>query len=221
MIKLAITLCLLITALLQAEPSSGKKVEIRFLAERVPAELGKVQLVSKKEKCAPFDLPISFLSPPLTAPERAFSLFSSEKNLSLANITLPEEGDAFIVLLFPSEKGGFKHVIISDKNANFKAGDFYFYNQANATVMGFVGNAKFTLAPANGTIVRPTKPSGDGAYYDIGLGVREKDGDKPLSVARWPVQKGIRTYVFFFINPRSGKLDFRGVDDFIEPEVAP
>lgn len=50
--------------------------------------------------------------------------------------------------------------------------------------------------------------------------MREKEGDKPLSIARWPVQKGSRMYVFFFLNPRSGKLDFRAVDEFVEPEVA-
>jgi len=221
MTKLAALLFLLATVLVHAQTPSGKKPQIRFLAERVPAEMGQVLLAAKEEKSAPFDLPISFLSPPQTAPERAFALVTAEKNLSLANISLPEEGDAFIVLLFPADKGGYKHVVISDKNANFQAGDVYFYNQADKTVMGFVGSAKFTLEPTKGTIVRPTKPSGGGAYYDVGLGVREKDGDKPLSVARWPVQKGIRTYVFFFINPRTAKLDFRGVDEFIEPEVAP
>jgi len=28
-------------------------------------------------------------------------------------------------------------------------------------------------------------------------------------------------YIFFFISPRTGKLDFRAVDEFVEPQVAP
>jgi len=219
MIKLAAFFCLLATALTHAEPSGGKKAKIRFLAERVPAEIGQVMLVAKEAKSAPFDLPVSFLSAPQTPPERVFALWSAANNLPLATIALPDEGDSFIVLLFPSNEGGYKHVVISDKNPNFKPGDIYFYNHADKTVMGFVGSAKFILDSAKGLTLRPTNPSGNGVYYDVGLGVREKDGDKPLSIARWPVQKGIRMYVFFFINPRTGKLDFRGVDEFVEPEV--
>ena len=103
---------------------------------------------------------------------------------------------------------------------DFKPGDIYFYNHADKTVLGFVGSSKFILDPAKGKAVRPTKPSGDGAYYDVGLGIREKEGDKPLSIARWPVQNGIRMYVFFYLNPRTQKLDFRAVDEFVEPENA-
>lgn len=165
-------------------------------------------------------LPVSYLSAAQNPPERVFALWSATKNLALTNIALPEQGDSFIVLLFPANEGGYKHVVISDNNPDFKPGDIYFYNQADKTVMGFVGNAKFTLDPAKGATLKPAGPSGDGAYYDFGLGVREKEGDRPLSVARWPIQKGSRMYVFFFLNPRSGKLDFRAVDEFVEPEVA-
>lgn len=221
MIKLAALFCLFATVLAHGEPSGGKKLKVRFLAERAPVDLGQMMLAVKEVKTPPFDLPVSCLSPPQTPPERGFALWSAAKNLPLAQITLPAEGNSFIVLLFPANEGGYKHVIISDNNPDFKSGDIYFYNQADKTVMGFVGSAKFILDPAKGSTLRPTGPSGDGAYYDVGLGVREKEGDKPLSIARWPVQTGIRMYVFFFISPRTGKLDFRAVDEFVEPEVAP
>ena len=217
MYKLAALFCLLAATQAHAQQSGGAKVKVRFLAERAPAEIGQVMLVAKEAKSPPFELPVSYLSAPQTPPERVFGLWSAEKNVSLTNIALPEAGDSFIVLLFPANEGGYKHVVISDNNPEFKPGDIYFYNQADKTVMGFVGSATFTLDPAKGRTLRPTNPSGDGAYYDVGLGVREKEGDKPLSIARWPVQNGIRMYVFFYINPRSGKLDFRAVDEFVEP----
>lgn len=221
MFKLAALFYLLAATLIHAQPVGGAKLKVRFLAERAPAEIGQVMLVAKEAKSALFELPVSYLSAPQTPPQRVFALWSTAKNVSLTNIALPETGNSFIVLLFPANEGGYKHVVISDNNPEFKPGDIYFYNQADKTVMGFVGSAKFTLEPAKGTTLRPTNPSGDGAYYDVGLGVREKEGDKPLSIARWPVQKGIRMYVFFYINPRSGKLDFRAVDEFVEPEVSP
>lgn len=219
--KLTFLFCLLAATLAHAEPSGGKKLNVRFLAERAPTDLGQVMLAVKEVKTPPFDLPVSYISAPQNPPERIFALWSAKKNLALTTINLPDEGNSFIVLLFPANEGGYKHVIISDNNPNFKPGDVYFYNQADKTVMGYVGSAKFVLDPANGKTLRPANPSGDGAYYDVGLGVREKEGNKPLSIARWPVQKGIRMYVFFFISPRTGKLDFRAVDEFVEPEVAP
>lgn len=219
MTKLTVLFCLLATAVAHAQPSGTKKAKVRFLAERAPAEIGQVMLVAKEAKSAPFDLPISHLSAPQTPPERVFALWSAAKNVSLTNIALPEEGDSFIILLIPANEGGYKHVVMSDKNPDFKPGDIYFYNHADKTVLGFVGSAKFVLDPAKGKTLRPANPSGNGAYYDVGLGVREKEGDKPLSIARWPVQKGIRMFVFFFMNPRTGKLDFRAVDEFVEPEV--
>jgi hypothetical protein len=220
MFKLATLFCLLATTLAQAQPGGSKKINVRFLAERAPAEIGQVMLVANEAKSPPFDLPVSHLSAPQNPPERVFGLWSVAKNVPLTNITLPEEGNSFIVLLIPSAEAGYKHVVMTDKNPNFRPGDIYFYNHADKTVLGFVGSSKFILEPAKGTTLRPSKPSGDGAYYDVGLGIREKEGDKPLSIARWPVQKGIRMYVFFFLNPRTQKLDFRAVDEFVEPENA-
>ena len=190
---------------------------MRFLAERAPVELGQVQLAAKEVKSKPFDLPINHLSEPQTPPQRLFSVWSVAKNVSLATVTLPELGDAFIVLLIPAAEGGYKPVVIAAQDANFKPGDIYFYNHANKTVLGYVGTAKFVLEPAVGQVLRPQGPSTEGPFYEIGLGVREKEGDRPLSTARWPIQKDMRMYVFFFINPQTQRLDFRAVDEFVEP----
>ena len=91
MYKLLSILCLLATVFVHAEPSGGKKVKVRFLAERVPPEIGQVVLAAKELKSSPFDLPVSFLSPAQSPPERVFALWSVTKNLALTNITLPEE----------------------------------------------------------------------------------------------------------------------------------
>lgn len=200
--------------------SAGTKsgVSVRFLAERMPEELGQVALAAKDAKTAPFDVPVNHLSDPQTPPQRVFSVWSVAKNVSLATVTLPEQGDSFIVLLVPSAESGFKPVVIAAKNKDFAPGDIYFYNHADKTVLGYVGTAKFVLDPAQGKTLRPAGASTEGPYYQIGLGVREKDGDRPLSTARWPIQKDIRMYVFFFINPRTQRLDFRAVDEFVEPE---
>jgi hypothetical protein len=221
MLKFLALFSLLAATLVPAQTSGSKGgPKVRFLAERAPEAIGKVMLVAKEAKSAQFDLPTNHLSEPQTPPERIFSVWSAARNVSVATVTLPEQGDSFIVLLVPSADGGYKPIVISAKDANFKPGDIYFYNHADKTVLGYVGTSKFILEPAKGKTVRPQGPSGDEKnYYEVGLGIREKEGDRTLSTARWPVQKDMRMYVFFYLNPKSQRLDFRAVDEFVDPEI--
>lgn len=204
----------------QSSASKGGELKVRFLAERAPAEIGQVALVTKDAKSALFDLPINHLSEPQTPPQRIFQVWSSARNVSLATVKLPDQGDSFIVLLIPKSEGGYSPVVISARDASFRPGDIYFYNHADRTVLGYVGTSKFVLPPAKGTALRPDGAKEGGLYYEVGLGVREKDGDRPLSIARWPVQKQMRMYVFFFINPGTHRLEFRAVDEFVAMESA-
>lgn len=215
----SLVLGLVAATLLPAAAQSKSGPKVRFLAERAPQEIGKVLLAVKEVKTAPFDLPVNHLSEPQSPPARAFAVWSTAKNVSLSTVTLPEQGDNFIVLLVPSATGGYSPVVISASDPQFRPGDIYFYNHADKTVLGYVGTAKFILEPGKGRTLRPEGPSGDGNFYNIGLGVREEAGDRPLSTSRWPVQKQMRMYVFFYTNPQTGRLDFRAVDEFIEPEA--
>jgi hypothetical protein len=218
--KFVLCILLLLTGWLAAQAPAGKgSLKVRFLAERVPPQAGQVSLVAKEAKSPLFDLPINHLSAPQSPPERVFAVWATGLNASLATVTLPEEGNQFIVLLVPAKEGGFKPVVIAAKANDFRPGDVYFYNHADKTVLGFVGTSTFTLEPGKGKSLRPDGAKGDGLYYDVGLGVREKEGDRTLSKARWPVQKQMRMYVFFYINPTNGRLDFRAVDEFVEPDA--
>lgn len=197
----------------------GKGPTVRFLAERVPADLGQVVLSADETRGQPFDLPVNNLSEPMAAPARACKLLSVEKNVPLANLAFPEKGDEFIALLVPSPEGGYKPVIMSAKDPKFKVGDVYFHNHSDKAVLGYVGTAKFTLAPGKGTVLRPAGAKDD-TYYDVGFGFHdETKGNRVLSKTRWPVDKHIRSYVFFFVNPSTKKIDFRAVDEFVAPDT--
>jgi hypothetical protein len=214
--RIAVFLRLLFTPLLNAQ-ESGRDVKVRFLAERVPANLGKVELLAGKVRSAGFDLPANHLSEPQSPPARGFSVCQAGKDAALAAVTLPEGGKSFIVLLIPAQAGGYKPVVVPSDDPSFKPGDVYFYNHSDKPVLGYVGTAKFVLQPATGQTLRPTgaKPEN---YYDVGFGVREKEGDRALSTTRWPVDPQQRSYVFFFVNPKNNRLDFRAVDEFVPPE---
>jgi hypothetical protein len=192
-------------------------VEVRFLAESAPSDLGRVALVIEKTRTEPFDLPVNNLSTPQKPKARIFSLWAMEKNVSLATITLPEEGKSFIVLLLTSPKGGYAPVVMRSDNSAFKPGDIYFYNNADKPVFGFVGTEKFNLAPSNGTVLRPKGARAE-KFYDVGLGVREPEGNRLLCATRWPEDNQARFYVFFFVNPATKRIAYRAVDEFVPVE---
>ncbi len=216
MLRIAVALTLALTTFAQAQSSSKGGAKVRFLAERVPAGLGDVELLAEEIRSSPFSLPINNLSDPQDAPARAFSVVPQGKTSSLVNITLPEEGKNFIAMLVPAAKD-YQAIVMADNDPNFKPGDVYFYNHANKPVLGYVGTAKFTLAPRKGTTLRP-KGAREEGFYDVGFGVKEKEGNRAISTTRWPVEKQIRSYVFFFVNPSTQRLDFRAVDEFVPPE---
>lgn len=212
---LLITLCLGTLTLAAQEKGN---ISLRFVAERAPAVIGQVNVVSAEAKSEPFALPTNNLSAAIKVAARALTLNTVEKNLELCKIVLPENGNDFVILLLPNPKGGYINTVIPAKDASFRPGDVYFYNHSDKTVLGFVGKATFILPAGQGKALRPVGAKAEG-YYDVGFGVRETTGDRPLSSSRWPVEKQIRSYVFFFVNPQSKAVDFRAVDEFVEPEA--
>jgi hypothetical protein len=220
-VSILLLACSFSAPLLHAQEPEKEKdkdgIKVRFLAEQAPKEIGEVTLAVEDKHSANFTLSANNLSEPQVAPARAFKLQTVIKNLPLAAIALPDAGKSFIVLLVPVPTGGFKPLVLRADDPGFKPGDTYFYNHSDKTVLGFVGTAKFTLEPGKGQSLHPEGARPE-KFYDVGFGVREKDGDKPLSSTRWPVEPNIRSYVFFFTNSQTKRVDFRAVDEFVDPE---
>lgn len=195
--------------------AAEKAAEVRFLAEMVPNDLGQVVLLNAEIRSEPFDLPMNNLSPFQKAPARAFGLWSLEKNLSLANIRLPDQGDAFLVLLLRSPEGGYRPVVMPAENPSFKGGDIYFYNNTNKVVLGLFGETKLLLDPGKGTVLTP-RGFGDNRFYHAMLGVRESDGDQVIKSMKWPASKTMRNYVFFYFDSVKKRITYRAVDEFVD-----
>lgn len=194
------------------------KVEVRFLAERLPRDLGPVVLAAEEARSDPFNLPMNNLSAPQIPPTRLFSVWSDKAAKSLSTVKLPEEGNSFIVLLIPTgEKESYTAVVMPYRNPKFKPGDIFFFNLADKSVLGYVGTAKFILETGKSRVVTP-EGAREAKFYDVGLGVREEEGDKLLAMTRWPEAQNMRYYVFFFTDPKTNLVTFRGVDEFIPPE---
>jgi hypothetical protein len=217
MTRFLLTIALLLPPSGHAEPSSKAEAEVRFLAERAPNDLGKIVLAAADVRSDPFDLPVNNLSAPQTPPARLFSVWSVDKNISLATVSLPDDGKSFITLLVTNPKGGYTPVVMRYDDPAFKAGDIYFHNLTNKTTLGFVGTAKFVLQPGRGTVLHPKGARAE-KFYDVGLGIREKDGDRVLATTRWPEDPLARFYVFFYVDPETKRITYRAVDEFVMPE---
>lgn len=195
----------------------GKPIELRFAGQSAPAELGKLVMVAEEARSEPFELPLNFLSEPQIAPARAVTLERESKAGALATIKLPEEGNAFIVLLIPGVKSTFEAIVMPARGDTFRPGDYYVHNISTKPVIGQVGSVRFALRSRDGRVVRP-KGAREGRFYDVALGVREDSTNRVISTSRWPVAPRMRTYVFFFDNPKRGDVDFRAIDEFVPEE---
>lgn len=200
-----------------AETKGAEGVEVRFLAQAVPNDLGQVALANAETRSAPFDLPMNNLSSPQEPPSRVFSVWSVTKAASLATVKLPEEGKDFICLLlmFPG-KPGYSPVVFPSKDPGFRAGDVHFFNMANKPVLGFLGTAKFELNPGKSAVVTPR--GGEERFYRVGLGVKEPEGNRVIKTMKWPKSEQTRYYVFFYVEPVKGRITYRAVDEFVIPE---
>jgi hypothetical protein len=211
-----ITAAIVVASAPAAEREAAKGVEVKFLAQVIPNDLGKVVLANADSRSEPFDLSMNNLSPAQVPPARLFSVWSVEKNVSLATVQLPEEGGQFICLLLlkPGEPG-YTTVLMPAADPKFKAGDVYFFNNANKPVLGFLGTAKFALNPGKSAVVTPR--GGKERFYRIGLGVSEPEGNRLIKTMKWPKSKQTRYYVFFYVDPVKNRVTYRAVDEFIIP----
>jgi len=204
----------------EAEPAKPKSggIQMRLLAEQVPANLGKVYLLFDKSKSPAFALPTNTLSAAVPVPSRAMVLKTEDKDIPLCSVTLPETGKAFAVILVTARPAGYSPIIVRTDDPSFKAGDVYFINRSRRTVLGKLGGTSLALEPGATAKNRPTSPR-ENSYYDVSFGTREEDGYKLMSSSRWPVDSQLRSYVFFFTNA-DARTTFRAVDEYIPPPPA-
>lgn len=200
-----------------AQDKGPKGVKVRFLAQAVPNDLGKVALAAAEIRTDPFDLPMNNLSAEQEPPSSVFSVWSMDKNLSLATVKLPEEGKNFICLLLLNPgKPGYSPVVLPANKPGFGAGDVYFFNNANKPVLGFLGSSKFELNPGNSMVVTPR--GGEERFYHVGLGVKEAEGNRLIKSMKWPKSSHTRYYVFFYVDPVKSRITYRAVDEFLPPK---
>jgi hypothetical protein len=207
-------MCLLLLAV--SFVAGGEKTRLRFLAESVPADLGEVVWMAGGKEGGGLQLAGNQLSAPINVPDRVIGLQSKQDRRKLGVVTLPAAGDSFVVLLIPEPAGTLKSVVIDANPRNFHGGDVFLYNHSDRKIGGHLGATEFELAPGEGMSLRAGGDLTEG-NYNVAFNVREETGDRVLRTMRWPVQTRSRSYGFFFRNPGKDRIEFRAVDEFVEP----
>lgn len=205
--------CSLLAPLAAQEKKAKAGLQVKLLAELVPNDLGQVVLTKGDWKSEPVDLPTNELSEPVAVTERELILKTVGKSLSLAKITLPEQGKAFAVVLVSAKPAGYKPIVVRTDDPAFKAGDVFFINRSGKLILAKLGSTALALKPGETAKSRPSDPK-ENAYYDIAFATRDKTGDNLISTTRWPIDHLLRSYVFFFTDTR-GKVTYRAVDEYL------
>lgn len=195
----------------------GDKATLRFLAERAPDDFGDVVLVTTGNEGESFSLPVEKLSESFTVPTRVISLLSKRDERKLAGITLPANGDSFVVLLIPEPKGTLKSLVVDVSGHSFRSGDVFLCNSTELPVAGHLGTTDFVVEPGEGKPLRPGINPED-ISYNVVIHSREEAGDRVIRTLRWPVQMRSRSYCFVFRNQAGNRIEIRAVDEFVKPE---
>lgn len=221
MISRIACLSLLLAGIVHAQDSAPAKtrdsgnIQVRFLAEQAPDNLGNVFISFGESKSPDFRLPVKNLSSPLSVSGRVMVLKTVEKEIPLCTINLPEAGASFAVILVTAKPAGYEPYVIRTDDPGFREGDVVFINRSDKTVLGKLGNTPLVLKPGENKKERPTGPK-ENTYYDVQFATREADGDKLISSSRWPIDSELRSYLFFFTS-KDGRTSFRAVDEYLIP----
>ncbi|MGB6219871.1 hypothetical protein [Haloferula sp.] len=209
-IKSAVVCCL---AFFLPAAAIAKEPSVRLLADHVPADLGQLCLVAGKKKSDPMSLPINSLSAAVVVPDRHFELRRIDGNEALASVELPAKGREFVVML-SSIDTGFQAAVIPADDRSFKKGDVYLFNNSGETIVGKVGGAELEIENGKGIMLHPEAKDSE-TSYSVSFKVREDSGERVLSNTSWPVEENMRSYVFFYVDPKRERISFRSVDEFI------
>jgi hypothetical protein len=207
---------LILSTLLIDPAIAGEQSNLRFLAANLPDGIGELTWLAGKTEGEAITLSTEHLSAPVTMPERAFVLQAGAEKRLLATITLPAEGESFVVLLAGEPAGTLKPFVFPTTDPAFCGGDVFLFNSSDGKIFGKLGSTDFELAPLEGKAVRPGGDLSEGSY-PVEFNVREEAGDRVLRTLRWPVQTRSRSYCFFFKNPAKDRIEFRTVEEFVEP----
>lgn len=188
-----------------------KGIVLRLLACEVTKEVPKVFLETKDGRSDELDLPSSAFTAPMAVSRREVVLKAAGNDVPLSDITLPDQGRVFAVLLAPKEPEGFTPTVVRLDDNSFKPGDYHFINCSKESVVLKLGDTEVVVQSGESVKSRPSGPVGSG-FCKITMSTRGESGDKTFASTRWLMANPKRGYVIFTARS-NGKITYRAVDE--------
>lgn len=198
---------------------------IRLLAFHRVGEEAEVLVTApdgKRLGDGPLALPTQQLSAPLAVASRSLAFASpADPTEVLGKVALPAAGSSFILVFLPAPKESATPYQVDPvplPAGGFGSGDHAFVNYSGANVGCVIDGGRFVVNHGKSAVWHPRRSGGDGARHSI-VCYRQVDGaweDTPFLSTRLIVQDGVRNLILICLDPRTGRIDFRGIADFVE-----
>ena len=134
--------------------------------------------------------------------------------LKVGEVSLPEKGKDFIVLLEPTGKTFDTHVV-SGKMPGFGRGNALFFN-ATDTSLGVTLGARKVLIPPRELVAGGPPAKGEKSWYQVAFyQPREGGGARKFGDTRWPYREHARAYVFFYPDGPFNGVSYHVVDEMM------
>lgn len=201
-----------------------EKISLKFLAFPKSPDPEPVELRVGEEKTIEVQTPGNELSQPYQVPqlgsivvgktikneknEDVFQVYGSAKALAAKEqiVLLLRKGEA--------NSDGFVVIPLDGQQANFTGASFLFINASNFGVGGLIGDQKFALKPGERRLLKPA-PSHEGGICQVTLSYLKGEKWKTFYDTRWPANNKYRSIVFFYQDPKSGRIGLAPIVDVL------
>ena len=122
-----------------------------------------------------------------------------------------------IVLLLrkgEAHSDGFVVLPVDASSIHFSGASFLFLNASSLDVAGLVGDQKLVLKPGQTRLVKPS-PSHKDSGCQVTFSYLRKDKWKTIFDTRWPASDKFRSIVFFYQDPKTGRLGIAPIVDVL------
>jgi hypothetical protein len=210
--------------LLSVSLAQEQKISLKFLAfpqVEIPEQL---ELLTGKEESIEIETPGNELSQPykVTALDTIVvgKTIQNEKNENVfheygraKSLGVPDQ----IILLLrkgAKESDGFTVIPVDGALAKFKGASYLFMNVSKLSVGGLIGDQKFALKPNQSLMLKPA-PNHEANICQVTLAYLRGEKWKTFYDTRWPASDKFRSLVFFYQDPKTGRLGVAPIVDVI------
>lgn len=218
-------LTFLVLMSLHAGAQTAEKISLRILAFPQIAEPKPVELVvDDKDQTIQVDTPGHELSKSYSIPALS--------TITVGRTTIDSEGksvfqsygsaksilakEQIILLIRKGEKNsdGFSVIPISADLTTFKGASFLFINASTYNIGVKIGDKNLELNSGKRSLIQP-KANFENGICQVSIAYQKNDKWKMFYDTRWPANEKIRTLVFFYQNPTTGRLGIAPITDII------